>query len=239
MYGDVINVSIIPESVDLRIKCPPVYNQGALGSCTGNAIAGAIEFDRIKQGLLQWTPSRLFIYYNERLVENTINSDSGAMIRDGIKSVNTIGAPPETEWVYDVTKFTQKPSAIAYNDALQHKAVQYKRIINTRPELMRLCLSNGIPFVFGFTVYQSFESQAVSQTGIVPMPQKEEQVIGGHAVLAVGYTKIGQITPGKRHYIVRNSWGTNWGDHGYFYMPEEYMSNPNLSDDFWSIQLVK
>lgn len=237
--GDVMPVQIIPETVDLRPKCPAIYNQGPLGSCTGNGIAGLIEFMRMKEGLAPWTPSRLFIYYNERVMEGTVNTDAGAMIRDGIKSVNTQGAPPESAWVYDVNKFTWKPSGDVYVLAAQHPAVQYKRIINTRAELMRLCLSNGIPFTFGFTVYESFESQTVAQTGVMSMPQAGEKILGGHCVDCVGYLPIGALVPGKRHYICRNSWGDQWGDHGYFYMPEEYLTNPNLCADFWAIQLVK
>lgn len=240
-YGDsgVMPVGIIPESIDLRPFMPAVYDQKSLGSCTANAIAGCIEFDRLKQKLPDWPPSRLFIYYNERDMEGTVNTDSGAQIRDGIKSVNTLGVCTEVDWPYVIEDFTWKPSEIAYTEAAKHLAVSYQRIINTRGELMRLCLSNGYPFVIGFTVYESFESQGTSNTGIMTMPASNEQIIGGHAVVVCGYTKIGQITPGIRHYICRNSWGPGWGDHGYFYMPEPYITNANLVDDCWTIKLVQ
>src|SRR5271157_81551 len=107
----------LPESVDLRAQCPPVYDQGQLGSCTANAIAGALEFDRIKEGLPDFTPSRLFIYYNERVMEGTVGTDSGAQIRDGIKSVGSVGAPPETDWPYNIAEFAVKPPPKAFTDA--------------------------------------------------------------------------------------------------------------------------
>src|SRR5208283_609384 len=106
----------LPTSVDLRPDCPPVYDQGQLGSCTANGIAGAIEFDQLKQANKEFTPSRLFIYYNERVIEGTVSQDSGAQIRDGVKSVAKLGAPPETDWPYDVAKFADKPPLTAYQD---------------------------------------------------------------------------------------------------------------------------
>ena len=119
----------MPAAVDLRANCPPVYDQGQLGSCTANAIAAAIEFDRKKQRLTDFVPSRLFIYYNERVMEGTVSSDLGAQIRDGIKSVNKIGAPPETDWPYDIAKFAQKPPTKAYTDAKLDRAIQYQKVL--------------------------------------------------------------------------------------------------------------
>jgi C1A family cysteine protease len=222
----------LPASFDLRPGCPPVYDQGQLGSCTANAIAGAIEFDQIKQKLAQiFVPSRLFIYYNERAMEGTVNSDSGAMIRDGVQSVATQGGCPETEWPYIISQFTVKPPQQCYQDALAHKVTLYQRVTPTLSQL-KGCLASGYPFVFGFTVYESFESDAVAQTGIVPMPQYGEQVLGGHAVLACGYQDANQV------FIVRNSWGDQWGDKGYCYMPYGYLTNPQLASDFWTIRTV-
>jgi C1A family cysteine protease len=123
----VVALAALPTSVDLRSHCPPVYDQGQLGSCTGNGIAAALQFERMKQELTpNFIPSRLFIYYNERVIEHTVNSDSGAAIRDGIKSVSKQGDCPETEWPYDIAKFTQKPPSQCYHDALKYKAVQYQ-----------------------------------------------------------------------------------------------------------------
>ena len=221
----------LPASVDLRPECPPVYDQGQLGSCTANAIGGAIEFDQIKQGTKAFTPSRLFIYYNERAMEGTIQQDSGAQIRDGIKSVGTLGAPPETDWPYVIDRFKQRPPLPAYRDAKHDVVSSYSRVAQDLTQ-MRGCLASGFPFVFGFTVYDSFESQQVADTGAVPMPGQDEQVVGGHAVVAVGYDDQ------KRQFIVRNSWSTDWGQNGYCLMPYEYLLTPHLSNDFWTIRSV-
>jgi C1A family cysteine protease len=215
------NMAALPPKVDLRPECPKtVYDQGQLGSCTANAIAGALEFDRIKEGLPDFTPSRLFIYYNERVMENTVGTDSGAQIRDGIKSVGSVGAPPETDWPYNIAEFAVKPPA-----------VQYQRVAQVLGQ-MKGCLASGYPFVYGFTVYESFESPQVAQTGVVPMPASSEKVLGGHAVLAVGYDDSAQ------RFIVRNSWGPGWGIGDYFTVPYGYLTDSHLSDDFWTIRLV-
>ncbi|HLN28193.1 MAG TPA: C1 family peptidase [Gemmataceae bacterium] len=212
-------VANIPSSVDLRDKCPPVYDQGQLGSCTANAIAGALEFEMMKQGLNAFIPSRLFIYYNERAMEGTIPTDAGAMIRDGIKSVanqgdcpeGNVGDPPPA-WPYDIGKFAVQPAQACFDKAKDLKAVSYHSVTQNLAD-MKGCLAEGYPFVFGFTVYESFESADVAKTGNVPMPKAAEQVLGGHAVLAVGYDDD------ERVFICRNSWGDAWGDAGYFYMP--------------------
>lgn len=228
----------LPTKVDLRKGCPPVYDQGHLGSCTANAIGGGFQFDQIKEGLKSIVPSRLFIYYNERDMEGTVDQDSGAYIRDGIKSVNKLGVCPETMWPYDGSPFppnprlTLKPSAACYTEAKKHVAVQYARVPRTENQ-MKGCLASGYPFVYGFTVYESFESSQVTKTGVVPMPKSREEVLGGHAVLAVGYDDS------SRSFIVRNSWGTKWAIKGYFTMPYAYLLDANLSDDFWTIRLVK
>jgi len=228
----VAQLAALPPSIDLRNQCPPVYDQGQLGSCTGNGIAAAVQFERMKQKLTpDFIPSRLFIYYNERVIEHTVNSDSGAMIRDGIKSVAVQGDCPETEWPYDITKFTNKPTPKCYQDALKYKAVQYQRLVQNLNQ-MKGCLASGYPFVFGFTVYESFESQQVAQTGIVPMPGTSEQLMGGHCVVAVGYDDA------QQRFIVRNSWGTGWGIQGYCLMPYAYLIDPNLASDFWTIRLI-
>jgi len=222
----------LPDHVDLRDQCPPVYDQGQLGSCTANAIAAALEFDQKKQGLKEFTPARLYIYYNERVIEGTVGQDAGAQIRDGIKSVNKVGAPPENEWPYKISIFTRKPSPKAYRDGKKHPAVQYASVAQTLPQLQG-ALAQGLPFVFGFSVYESFESNEVSNTGEVPLPGVDEQLLGGHAVLAVGYDNA------SSRFIVRNSWGTDWGLKGYFTMPYDYLTNNDLADDFWTIQSTK
>jgi C1A family cysteine protease len=229
--------SITP-SVDLRDQCPAVYDQGQLGSCTANAIGAALEFEMTKQGMDAFTPSRLFIYYNERAIEGTIPYDAGAMIRDGIKSVASQGVCPEGDvgdlppaWPYDISKFASQPPQACYDKAAELKAVLYHSVTQNLAD-MKGCLGEGYPFVFGFSVYESFESQEVASTGNVPMPRPNEQVMGGHAVLAVGYDDDDRL------FIVRNSWGDQWGDAGYCYMPYAYLLDDNLSDDFWTVRLV-
>ena len=221
----------LPASIDLRSECPPVYDQGQLGSCTGNGIAGAVEFDQRKQGSKEFTPSRLFIYYNERVIEGTVNQDSGAQVRDGIKSVATLGVPAETDWPYDIAKFADKPPPIAYSDAKQDITKVYSRVAQNLSQ-MQGCLAEGYPFVFGFTVYESFESEAVAQSGEVPMPAPGESVVGGHCVVAVGYDNT------KRVFMIRNSWGSDWGVNGYCFMPYEYLLSAQLASDFWTIRSV-
>jgi C1A family cysteine protease len=222
----------LPKSVDLRAQCPAVYDQGQLGSCTANSIGGAIEFELMKQKAPVFMPSRLFIYYNERVIENTVSSDNGAQIRDGIKTVNQQGVCPETAWPYNISEFAQKPHASCYQQGLQHKVTSYQRV-NRSVAQMEGCLADGYPFVIGFTVYDSFESAQVAKTGILQMPAKSEKVVGGHAVLVVGYNDT------QKTFIIRNSWGDGWGQKGYFTMPFDYLMNPNLSDDFWTIRLLQ
>jgi len=225
-------LTALPSSMDLRPECPPVYDQGQLGSCTANSVGGAFQFEQMKQKVKDFTPSRLFIYYNERVIEHTVNSDSGAQIRDGIKVVAKLGAPPETDWPYDITKFTEKPPQKAFADAAKNKVLSYQRVSRALSQ-MKGCLASGYPFVFGFTVYDSFESTAVAQSGHAPMPQPGEKVVGGHAVVAVGYEDKSQW------FIVRNSWAATWGLKGYFTLPYQYLLEPNLSDDFWTIRIVE
>jgi C1A family cysteine protease len=225
-------VTQLPTKIDLRSGCPDVYDQGQLGSCTANSIGAALEFDQIKQGETPFTPSRLFIYFNERTIEGTVTSDSGAQIRDGVKSVNQSGAPPETDWPYDISKFADKPPQQAYDDAAKHKSILYQRVTQTLPQL-KGCLAAGYPFVFGFTVYESFESQEVASTGEAPMPKAGEKQLGGHAVMAVGYDED------QQRFIVRNSWGPGWGMKGYFTLPYPYLLQDTLSSDFWTIRSVQ
>ena len=228
----VVALKKLPPSVDLRPHCPPIYDQGQLGSCTANGIGAALQFDRMKQKLTpNFIPSRLFIYYNERVMEHSVQSDSGAQIRDGIKSVAHQGDCPESEWPYDIEKFTQKPPPHCYQSALKDRALSYQRVAQSVNQ-MKGCLASGYPFVFGFTVYDSFEGTHVAQTGVVPMPGPNEQILGGHCVTAVGYDDAHQ------RFLIRNSWGVGWGMQGHCTMPYAYLLDPNLASDFWTIRLV-
>jgi C1A family cysteine protease len=224
----------LPESVDLRSQCPSVVDQGNLGSCTANAIASAYEFEHLKQNLGDFVPSRLFIYYNERVIEHTVKSDSGAMLRDGIKSIGKgdkgKGVCSESLWPYNINRFASKPCNKCFTEALKDQAIEYMAVQQT-PAQLKGCLADGYPIVFGFTVYSSFMN--IGYDGIMPMPKPDESIEGGHAVMCVGYDDSKQV------YIIRNSWGTGFGDKGYFYMPENYMHDPDLCDDFWVIKLVE
>ncbi len=229
LYGAVRPVpAVLPPSVDLRSICSPVENQGQLGSCTANALVGALEFLERKDKVTFVDLSRLFIYFNERVIEHSVKSDSGAMLRDGMKALAKQGVCTEKKWPYVISKFMVKPNRACYKEASQHEITSYHRLVTL--DEMRTCLAEGFPFVFGFTVYESFESQQVAQTGLLPMPQAGEKQVGGHAVLAVGYNDS------EKRFLIRNSWGTDWGMQGYFTMPYEYLSDRNLSDDFWTIR---
>ncbi len=219
---------VLPPAVDLTSLCSPVENQENLGSCTANALVGALEFLEIKDKVRFSDLSRLFIYYNERVIEHSVKSDSGAMLRDGIKSLKKQGVCHETQWPYVISKFAVKPGPACYREALKHQITSYQRILSL--DQMRACLAEGFPFVFGFTVYESFEDPEVARTGVANLPQPEERVLGGHAVLAVGYRDSDQ------RFVVRNSWGTGWGLKGYFTLPYDYLADRNLSDDFWTVR---
>lgn len=217
---------ILPESVDLRPGCPPIYDQGNLGSCTANAIAGHLDFNRKKQGEEFIFPSRLFIYYQERLLENSVESDSGASIRDSVKVVKKFGACPEQEWPYEIDMFTVEPHDFCYEDAVKYEDLTYLRILQDELS-MKSCLAEGYPFVVGVSVYESFEKS----NGDVPIPKPSESLLGGHAICIVGYD--------KDYWIFRNSWGTSFGNEGYGTLPKEYLLNPGLSRDSWSLRKVK
>ena len=223
-------------------KLPPAIE---LGSCTANAIGAAHQFEQGKQaanptvpspGLtMTFVPSRLFIYYNERLMEGTVDQDAGAQIRDGMKSVAKKGVCPETEWPYITTQFAHRPPDICYTEAMKHQVVTYQRVVQSLGQ-MRGCLADGFPFVFGFTVYPSFESDKVSKTGKVPMPSRWDKfqgAVGGHAVCCCGYRDADSV------FIVRNSWGTKWGMAGCFEMPYAYLTDPALANDLWTVRMVE
>jgi C1A family cysteine protease len=240
LYSAIRPVVRLPKKIDLKEFCSIVENQEALGSCTANALAGNLEYLDKKGITKNNTPrrwpeasygvyedvSRLFIYYNERVLEGTADYDSGASLRDGIKTLRKQGACWEKTWPYVIERFTRKPSKKCYLEAKKHRIESYHRI-NSLLEMLT-CLAEGYPFVFGFTVYESFQSQKVARTGVAQMPKKKEKVLGGHAVMAAGYNQS------QKRFLVRNSWGSEWGKDGYFTMPYEYLET--LSADFWTIR---
>ena len=222
----------LPDNVDMRAAMSRVEDQGNLGSCTANAWVGAIEhIDKVNDGHYRnW--SRLFLYYNERALHGNQRRDSGAEIRDGAKALAKQGICLEKQWKYDVKKFASKPPDTCYAEGLKHQALEYSRV-DQNEQAMLSALAQGNPIVLGFTVYESFESAAVAKTGMVPVPARSERVLGGHAVLAVGYDRP------KRLFTIRNSWGSKWGDRGYCYFPFDYLLDGDLAEDFWIIQALE
>jgi len=213
--------------VDLRGRMPPVFNQGQLGSCSANALVAAMAFDDPSM-----IGSRLFLYYNERTLENTVADDSGAALSDGVTALNTQGLCPEEMWPYsdDKERFKEKPTQACYDDAKSHAATTYNHV-EASEQAIKAALSSGYPVVVGILVFSSFEGADVAQTGNVPLPQPGEQDLGGHAVVCVGYT--------GDSWIMRNSWGAQWGDQGYFYLPIQYLTDPKFClTDFWIITSV-
>jgi C1A family cysteine protease len=229
----------LPPEVDPREAMPPVYDQGQLGSCTANAIAAAFQFHSQQHYDTEFgVPSRLFIYYMERLREGTVQEDSGAYGRDGFASLRKTGVCREEAWPYDISRFREVPPEAAYEEAAGHKIKGYFHPgLNPRDNRekrlaeMKAALAVLNPIAFGFTVYESFESAAVAENGVVPMPKKDERVLGGHEVLMIGYLKSC-----PDHALCRNSWGNGWGMDGYFLMPWSLILNPQMASDFRAIE---
>ena len=222
----------LPARVDLRPQCPPVYNQHSLNSCSAHAIAAAIWFDlRRSVSAAAPSPSRLFIYYNERVTERVVHENVPVSLRDGYRSVARTGVCAETLWPYRVRQYARKPHARCYQDAKRERVLSYFRLHRSL-DSMRACLAEGFPFTLGVSVHASFVSPAVRRTGRVPMPKPHELLRGGHAMLAVGYNDRDE------HLIVRNSWGRGWGLDGYCLIPYEFILHPSLSWDFWTSRRI-
>jgi len=222
----------LPSKIDLRKWCSNIEDQGRLGSCTGQAIVGAMEYLQnraSRKGRRKYVDlSRLFVYYNERLLENSVAVDAGAYIRDGIKALKIWGVCPERIWPYRIARFAIKPKKVCYRKAKQRRINVYARVNQNILDIKQV-LASRYPIIFGFAVYESFELPVVERTGVVPMPKPDEYLLGGHAVLCVGYDDSTQ------RVLVRNSWGSGWGMGGYFTMPYSYINSPNLAADLWSI----
>jgi len=218
-------------------KLPLPYNQMDLGSCTSQGIGFLVHFDLLNKHVANiatpFMPSRLFIYYYERLEEGTVDQDSGAVIRDGIKVLAKNGVCPEDAWPYDISQFTVAPNSHAIELAQNFQALQYKSLDNTNKQLLVNALMQGFPIVFGMSVYSSFMSPKVAATGIVPMPQPHESLEGGHCMAIVGYHA------GFDAFIVRNSWGMGWGQKGYCRIPAAYLCSTSYANDFWIVTLVE
>lgn len=224
----------LPESVDLISGCMPIRNQGKLGACTAFATGAMVEYVRKKQKLKEWSVSTLFTYYATRLIEGTVDSDSGAYVRDALKSAVNYGVTNEDIWPYDISVFTTNPPQSAWQDALNHQALVYYRLEQTKENILN-CLAEGYPFTFGMMLYESFIQ---TQCGFLvynelPMPDlTKEKFIGGHCMMAVGY----YTSNGTTYIKVRNSWSTYVGLNGYHNIPIDYFLNPSLASDFWTIR---
>jgi C1A family cysteine protease len=226
-----LRLAPLPPSVDLRNLCSPVRNQLSLGACTGFATAvGLREFLLNKQGVPFVGLSPLFLYYEERRLEHTVNEDCGAQPRDAMKVLAQIGCATETDDPYDPANFARPVVDNVLADALAFKINAYHRLGDL--DNMKSCLADGKGFIMGFTVFQSFESEPVNQTGKMPMPVDGESVLGSHAVFCAGYV-TDATWPGGGYLIVKNSWGADWGDQGYFYMPWAFVT-PQHVPDAWT-----
>jgi C1A family cysteine protease len=235
--------AVVPNKMDFRsdpkyARCvPTVRDQGDLSACTGFGVTAVVMFERERQQeALALSP--LFTYYQERVLEGTVASDAGAEIRDGIKTLIKYGAAPEAKWPYVPTKFTARPSKAAYAAALDCQALVYARVDNTKLADLIGVLAGGDPFVFGVTLMESFEGDKAEKTGVVPMPARGEQILGGHCMWCCGYVKEAPLFQ-DGYFIVQNSWGTGCGDRGYYYIPFAYLTDPRLADDFWVVSKVE
>lgn len=225
-----VNSNEIKEKIDLREKCSGIVDQGQLGSCTANAIVSGLreymllndsrdEFQRL---------SRLFLYWWERKMEGTVNRDSGASLRDGMKVLKEKGVCLESSWPYDIKTFENAPTDDEIKEAKKYTISGYQRIKNI-DEIKHALLINHL-VVFGMTVYKSFES--TGSDGIVPIPSDGEDELGGHALCFVGFDD--NLNNGS--FIVRNSWGEQWGDSGYCYMPYSMFK---YIMDIWTVKLTE
>lgn len=209
---------------------PKIWDQKILGSCTAHGIGRIYQYAVRKAGLPDLTPSRLFLYYNERRDENTISEDSGAIIRDGIKTLNKYGygIVDESLWPYDVDKFTYTPPPEVYAEAKANTIRYYATLEGLPLESYKLCIVRGYPFTFGFDVYQNFEDY---QSGEILQLPTHGRVLGGHCVAAMGYSDD------KKAFLCANSWGEDWGTYdGYFWMSYDYMMSSLVSDE-WMMRL--
>lgn len=217
---------MLPTATNILSKCPPIYDQGQLGSCTAFAIAkGAGEINEIKTSGNDVPLSALFFYYAERDADGDIDQDGGSTMTQGVNVLGSVGCAPEADWAYDISKFTQKPPAQAYADAGKFKVGGSTQIANL--DDIKTAVAAGRPVVFGIRVYQSFES--IGSNGIMPMPKKGEQLLGGHAQCVVGYDDQ------KQTLLVRNSWGTTWGAQGYYQMPYAFVNKAGMVSDIWAV----
>ena len=191
-----------------------------------------MRFDEIKAGRLDLPePSRLFIYFNERVLAQAVDQDVPVSLRYGYRTIAKLGACPESVWPYDPRRFRRRPTPACYRAAMRHVAIEYFRIRRAVSHLCA-CLADHVPFVFALGVHKSMTRRPITRTGVVTMPKRGDALLGGHAVLAVGYRHA------TRQFIFRNSWGPAWGDRGYGYLPYEFVASSALTWDFWTMRRV-
>jgi C1A family cysteine protease len=222
-------VQPLQDHVDLRKWAPPVEDQGHLGSCTGNAVVGAYELLTRKQSPERFQDlSRLFVYYNSRLIENSTGQDTGAYIRDSIKSMRFYGLCAESIWPYNIENFAVTPSVSCYQDAGSRNIKNYYRVGALEHSLQ--ALSQGIPVVFSLRVYSGFELMENTDS-LIPEPDPSEEPIGGHAMVMVGYDLARQTV------LCRNSFGSDWCDHGHCWMSFDYARKEIMDSWIFDIDL--
>lgn len=236
-----LTANSIAASVDLRPWCSPIEDQGQLGSCTANAGVGMLEYFQRRAYGEYLDASRLFLYKATREFLG-MTGDSGAFLRSAMGAMRLFGVCPEKYWPYDVTAYDNEPPAFCYSYAKEYAAVTYYRLdpagvdADKALENIKTQLAANLPSMFGFTVYASISD--VSATGAIPMPAPHESTVGGHAVMAVGYDDGKQVTHPSTHesttgaLLIRNSWGTAWGEAGYGWLPYAYVTS-HLAEDFW------
>ena len=213
--------SPMPSRVDLRDRCSPVGDQQELGACTAFAVGRGLRecLQRIR-GEAPTPLSPLFLYYETRRLRNSLGRDSGATVTDAMNALAGAGVATEATWPYDPNAFAEAPPASAYAAAGGWRLTSGVRLSGL--EDMRKALAYGQPVAFGMRIYSYFRDLGAG--GELPMPQDGDVMVGGHAVVAVGYDDR------RRALIVRNSFGVSWGAAGYFYLPYAYATEENVLD---------
>jgi C1A family cysteine protease len=234
-YSKLVHKSGIDNNIiDLTtLASIPIYDQGNLGSCTSNAMNYCCEFYQVvHHNKEQFCASRLFTYYNSRVIENSIDTDSGAEFSDVVKAVQVNGLAREVDWPYDISKFSIKPPKSVYNEARPFVGITGTPVDQNITQLVN-ALQAGHPLATAVQIYDSFETDDVANTGIVPIPDiKNENLLGGHMIVIIGYD------PSTNLFKFRNSWGDSWGKNGYGFLPESYVLNSDLTSEFWIIANV-